>query len=250
MVSVNVHDEQWLAGLSRAQRGTGFASVVAVRRTGRYVVEQYKIKARQIFDRPRPYTVNAFYASSRGLPGRLAVTTVGIKDRASGGGTPASRYLQAQVTGGPRRQKRSERALSGRLHGSAGFWVPGPGAKLDAYGNVPRAMIRKIIAAVQSSIDAAPTAAAARGRTSRGRGRRADRYFIPPPGSRLHPGVWKESGARRLLTPVLFFVKSVGYAKRFDFFGIGRRLVLERFPAELRLALAQGFNQPRLAGAF
>ena len=243
-LAINVNDEQWLAGLTDAQRGRGFASVVAVRRTGQAVAKAMKKEVVVAFDRPTPATKNAFYSSARGLPRRQASTWVGVKDFFPKG-TPASQYLRPQVFGGPREQKRSERALAAAgLMGNRGFWVPGPGVRLNVFGNVTGPTMTRILSAVRASRDATQNITG----LSRNRNvsaRRGERFFVPRIGSRLPPGVWKVSGKRRKLTPVLFFVASVGYRKRFDFFGIGRRLTLRRFPVELRAAIEEEFNLPR-----
>lgn len=237
MITVSANAEQWLAGLTAAQRGTGFASTVAVRRTGRGVAEDLGEATKRIFDRPTRWTQRAFYSSAREftqsrLTRRLAITTVGVKDQYPKG-TPASRYLAAQIQGGERQQKRHERAFAAAgLTSGQGFWVPGPGVRLNAYGNVPRATIRRILAALRTPGGSSGTS-------------RPERYFVAPIGGRLHPGIWRESGKRRKLTPMFFLVTTVGYRRRFDFFGLGRQFTLQRFPRELALAMEQGFNLPR-----
>ncbi|MEK9722121.1 MAG: hypothetical protein VW405_01380 [Rhodospirillaceae bacterium] len=245
MIRVNVDADRFLAGLTAAQRGTGFATTVAMTRTGKAVAAALGRETRTAFDRPTRTTINAFY--SQPATKGLAAATVGVKDFLPKG-TPASKYLQAQVFGGVRAQKRSERSLSrAGLMGNRGFWVPGPGVRLNAYGNVPGSVVTRILSGVKASSDATQNITASSRRTNLS-ARRAERFFVPRPGSGLAPGVWMERGVGRRLVPALLFVPSVSYSKRFDFFELGRRFTLAQFPLELSRAIGEGFNQPRQAG--
>jgi hypothetical protein len=67
-------------------------------------------------------------------------------------GTPASKFLAPEIYGGQRGQKRSERALTRyappdvkRAMGNRGYWVPGPGLTLNAYGNVSGSTMVQIL---------------------------------------------------------------------------------------------------------
>ena len=242
MLTVNVNADRLIASLGEAQRAHGFAAVVAMTRTGQRVVKGLSEHVSRIFDRPTPTTVNAFF--SQPATKSLAAVTVGIKDFLPKG-TPAAKYLQAQIFGGVRAQKRSERALMrAGVMGNRGFWVPGPGVKLNAYGNVAGATITRILSALRASPDPTQnvTASSARKNLS---ARQGVRFFLAGPGSRLAPGVWQAAARGRRLVPVLLFVTSAGYRPRFRFFEVGPQLAQSIFPEELAIAIGQGFNRPR-----
>lgn len=241
MITVSVDDDRFLAGLTAAQRGTGFASIVALTRTAKIVTAALNKSTQGAFDRPVPMTQRAvdWEPATRGLP----VITVFLKDYLPKG-TPPAKYLRAQIEGGTRRQKRSERSLAsaGKM-GNRGFWVPGPGMKLNAYGNVPGPMMTRILSAVKASSD--PTQnITQRSRKTNLSARRGEHYFVPPAGSKLAPGVWRQYASGRLV-PVLFFVPTVTYRKRWDFFGMGARFTRATFPGELGKAIGEGWNRPR-----
>ncbi|WP_395371479.1 hypothetical protein [Komagataeibacter diospyri] len=59
------------------------------------------------------------------------------------GGTAAYDYLRPEIFGGPRPMKKSEKALRPIVGDQ--YWVPGRGAPLDAYGNIQRGEIVRIL---------------------------------------------------------------------------------------------------------
>ncbi len=240
MLQITDNIPAFLKALAVHENAVGFARTVALTRTARATAGFLGRETQRVFDRPTRWTVNSFWW--RPATADRSVFEVGVKDFA-GKGVPASRYLLAEIMGGTRRKKRSEVAL-GRLSGQRDFWVPGPGIRLDAYGNVPGGTMRRILSDLQVAGDQSRTVASRR-RNAR---HKAERYFVPPPGSRLAPGVWVErpAGSRRIM-PALLFVSSTRYRKRFDFFGRGMGFAAERFPIELAEALRQGWHLPRSA---
>lgn len=232
----------FLKALTEAERGVGFAKVVALTRTARATAAFLGEETGRVFDRPTPFTRNAFWWRPA-TPDRSAFD-VGVKDFA-GKGVAAAKYLRAEIFGGARRMKRSEIAL-GRLGRGQGFWVPGPGIKLDAYGNVPGALLRRIISDVKADSEVGYLANRTGRSRARNRNYRAERYFVPSPSSPLHPGVWVERprGSRKIM-PALLFVGAPHYRKRFDFFGRGMKFATERFPVELAEAIREGWHLPK-----
>lgn len=116
------------------------------------------------FDKPTPYTLNsALYDKANYRKGKL-FAEVFIRDDTAGGrggesfaakgeittGTPPAKYLQWQEYGGARRQKAFEKKLR-RFPGAAQYYVAGAGAKLDAFGNVSRGTIQKVLSQLQLS---------------------------------------------------------------------------------------------------
>ena len=78
------------------------------------------------------------------------------------------------------------------------FAVPAQGVQLDAFGNVRRSLIVRIVQQM--------------GRVRRG----GYRYFVPAPGSRLPRGVWEQQGKR--VRPLMLFVTDrPDYRRRYPF---------------------------------
>src|SRR3546814_18055819 len=64
----------------------------------------------------------------------------------AGKGTAPEKYLAAEIYGGTRGAKRSERALQMTGAMAAGLYaVPGSGAQRDAYGNMPDSEVRQVL---------------------------------------------------------------------------------------------------------
>lgn len=244
--------DQFLKAFGEAEKAANFARVVALTRTARATAGSatsggsvnrgfLSEEASRVFDRPTPRTLGGFYFRPA-TPDKSAFL-VGVKDMGVGSNIPAAKFLAAQILGGARRKKRSEVALTS-LMGNRGYWVPGPGLTLDAYGNVPGGTIRRILSDLKVAETTSGFAANRTARsTKRNRNYRKERYFVPKPGSKLAPGVWVRRG--RDIAPALFFITEAHYDRRFDFFGRGMAFATARFPIELAQALREGWNLPR-----
>ena len=177
---------------------------------------------KEVFDRPTPYTLNSLQirTSKSELTGE-----VGFKDFA-GKGTPAGKYLQPEVFGGGRGLKRSEKILGS-------YWVPGPGLKLDRYGNVSGGTITRILSQLRLFSEVGYTM----NRRGSGRGRNPSRIFLIRKGSssHLHPGVWEAKG--RSIKPLLLFVDSPQYSARLKFADIGKKVIKERMQTRFSEAI-------------
>lgn len=220
----------------------GFAATVALTRTARDTAQVFMPQyAAKVFDRPTPYTLNAFYYQ----PATLDKTAfeIGIKNF-GGKGTPASAYLMAEIVGGQRAMKRSERLLS-TLIGTDGYWVPGPGLKLDAYGNVSGPLITAMLSDLQAQYDVWQN------RTSNSVKRNKQyanrRFFLVDANSSpigrdgsLRTAIYMRQGNK--VIPMLIFIKSPSYKPIFDFFNQGIAYAEKIFPDQLALALKQGYG--------
>lgn len=196
-----------------------------------------------IFDRPTPYTLNSTYVA--GATRYSPSAAVGFRDFYNWG-TPAARYLRPNVEGGGRRMKRAEVQLrNANLLPPGHFAVPGEEAEVDAYGNMRRAQIVKILSAVRAFSEQGYNAN--RSRTARSRGkRRNETYFVAAPDNRgnLPPGIYRRDNADA--RPVIIFVKAPRYRARFPFYGIIEHTVRIRFP--IRFAEALGQIERRFSG--
>lgn len=187
---------------------------------------------RRVFDRPTPFTLNSLRvqpATKRNLQADIHFRDFAAK------GTPAGIYLKPQIEGGGRRYKRSERRLVEAGVMAAGrYLLPRSGAQLDAFGNLNRGQLVKILSVVQ---------ALGGGANQNGPGRRkrkAERYFATgTPGGRpsnLAPGIYQRVGARGI-KPVYGFGRAPQYSQRLDFFGFAEAAYAKAFPALIREAL-------------
>lgn len=178
-------------------------------------------RIRGVFDRPTPYVQRSplFAEATK----ENLVAEVFIRHDSSRGGTPPAKILAAEVMGGARRAKAFELLLrrAGIMAGNE-FAVPGRDTPADVHGNVPRSLITRIIAGV------------GRGAVQRATGRRrrrASRFFVPAPGSRLRRGVWEQIGPRQVRPALLFVTDVPDYQKRYDFGRATITLAERVFPA-------------------
>jgi hypothetical protein len=256
-----------------SERRLNAAVATALTRTAVHVRDKAKQAMASSLDRPTPYTVRQlkYVAATAQRPvAAVGFGVVGIEDARGNviryqdlgaAETPAGKYLAAQIEGGPRRNKRFEKAL--RIVGvlpNGWFAVPGARAKVDSYGNQSIGEIRQIL----SWFDAAELVAGSRqnmraaGREKRVKGTRKTagfEYFMVRPGDnrsfvrsngktgthKMQPGIYRRTllslGSR--IEPVVIFVSSVQYRKRFDFYGFAQREAYKVGLAELSRAVRE-----------
>ena len=247
-------------------RQVQFAQVVALTRTAQDVRAAEQREVDDSFDRPTPFTRNAFYVkpATRQLP----EAAVGIKDDSTSGRGPR-RWLEAGIEGGNRQLKGLEKAIRslGVMDGSQ-YIVPGRYARLDAYGNVSRGQIVQILSQLRAFTGAESVsrnlvrrdgfnenddrrltrAEAARKRAAAFR-RAGGQYFAvgPAPRGGLRPGIYQRQVASRRLTgapsprprAVFIFVDRVSYEARFAFWDAAAYEAERSFPRRFDEALAQ-----------
>jgi hypothetical protein len=206
--------EDCMAAIDRfSERRIRAALATALTRTTLGGRDDLRAEARAVFDAPKPYTINAIsakFATAQNLTAQMLVRDDG----------PVAKYLMPQVTGGRRPAKQFE--LLATTFGLPPGWVtsPGPGAKLDQFGNMRRAQLRDILSQIQ--------------RTHAPRGSRALRYFVMPEGRAATPGVYARRPGLRDIELVLSFVSSANYRVRFRFHEVARRSAEHRWPIEVR----------------
>lgn len=206
-----------------------YAAATALTRTAKRAQQAIIAQMPQVFDRPTPYTLNSTFvqpASVKSMTARVAV-----KDWASNNGTLPEDYLLPAVLGGGRKEKRFERNMRyAGLLARGERAVLGQEAPLDAFGNLRRGEMQRILTATRSSFD--PAQNRSNSRRSRKNAKNAP-YFA----GRVKRtwGVWRREGRR--LRPVLVFVRRTPqYRARLDFDGIAERTTREFFEAEFRAA--------------
>lgn len=206
-----------------------YAAATALTRTAKRAQQAIIAEMPQVFDRPTPYTLNSTFVHPASV--KTMTARVAVKDWASNNGTLPEDYLLPAVLGGGRKEKRFERNMRyAGLLARGERAVLGQEAPLDAFGNLRRGEMQRILTATRSSFD--PYQNRSNSRRSRKNAKNAP-YFA----GRVKRtwGVWRREGRR--LRPVLVFVRRAPqYRARLDFDGIAERTTLEFFEAEFRAA--------------
>ena len=216
MLNLRVDDRELKRAFRQLQdRQIPYAIAGALNAVAEGAKADLRAEMTKVFDRPTPYTLNAFYVSKAG-PRRLEAS---IQTR-SFNGTPYEYYIGPQVQGGPRRMKRLELRLSALSGGQ--YIVPGRGARLDQYGNISRGQIGQIISRLgaagdpyQNMTDKTTRRLAKKGLIAKGA---KSEYFIVRSkiGNKRPLGVWQLTGKGKVAPVLIFTPKVPTYKKRFD----------------------------------
>ncbi|MGS1109127.1 hypothetical protein ACVCNH_22925 [Achromobacter anxifer] len=237
----------------QVQRQLPYATALALNRVGQHVLDALAQVTAEVFDRPTPYTMRALRLV-RATKDNL-VATVDYRD-AAGKGISADKYLPPQVLGGGRRLKRSERALARVGLPTGAFTVPAAAAEMDAYGNMSRGQVVRLLSYLQAFGEQgyrANSTPRSRARTAKvGRSPEGYRringvqYFVSRgkgsmSGNReqhLPAGVWRKTGTHGAdVKPVLLAVAQPTYTQRFPFYETAEAVYGERYDAEFSTAL-------------
>lgn len=239
----------------------------AMTRTASHLREVERSEMVRTLDRPTGYTLRGVQMiGADGKPGGASADSLGVDVRISDGesnttaGRPSVNWLWWQVNGGANRQlKGFEKALQARGLMPRGWYaVPGAAARMDAHGNISPGQIVQILSQLRTGTERGSLRHMARGddrkaKSSRRRAKgRAGGEFVAIPEKTKglkHPGVYllrgRDFGARlgygrsRELVPVLVYVRSVAYARRYDFIGVGRSVVSSMLPDQIDRAIQE-----------
>lgn len=212
-----------------------YAVSTALTRTAKFAASTaLPAEMKKVFASPTAYTLNALRiepATKDKLSARVMV-----KNQASG--IAPENFLQPEVEGGARKQKRVESALryAGVLRAGQ-FAMPGAGLDLDANGNVKGAEVRTILAALKNirAVSSARDRKTGKG-LRKGRKLANDLFVGKPNGGNRPEGIWRREG-KRLRSLFIFTNKAPAYAKRLDFSGVVQQVALDRFRPEFEKAL-------------
>ena len=188
------------------------------------MVVSQRVEMRKVFDNPRPYTLNALYpryAGRRGniLQAGIAFREFGVK------GTPAYKYLMPHIKGGPRRLKRSEKALQSLgVLGSGSWTTQGRNYEKDQYGDIPGGQYTRMLA--ELGVQGIGLGGPKSQRKARTKG---DRQFIPlkRKDGRVF-AIAEKRGDQAVI--MLVFTGMPNYKPRYDFYGLARRQVHASLP--------------------
>jgi hypothetical protein len=198
------------------QEQVNFGIAVGLSRTATAVKAALREEMQKVFDRPTPYTLNSLMVTPATKESLQA--EVGFKMFA-GKGTPAEKYLSPQIRGGARLLKRFEHSLSHAGLLPSGMAVaPASGVDLDAYGNVNRGTIVRILSQLKASSDPLQNQTARSKR--RWKGKRTEYFLLTKAHGKLKPGIYARAGAGRV-RPIFNFVRVPSYRERFHFYRVG-----------------------------
>ena len=228
------------------------AARVALTRTVTAARRDVMVEIRKVFDEPTPFTVNSirYQMASRDQP----EAKVFVSDDAAKGISPR-KYLLAEIEGGPRGVKRSERALiNAGLMGAAQRMMPG-GIELNQYGNIPGPAMVQILSKLSAFGQMgyrANISDKAKKRLERAK-RATKRLANTPAGGRVYTGTdvfvahaklgGEALGVYQLVSPghvkrILAFVdRQPTYRSRFDFHGIVAKSAAGHWPGEMMKAM-------------
>ncbi len=251
-ISVQSNIDQVVRNLGATIKAqVSYASRKAVTKTAEDVRQAQIHEMRDVFDRPTPYTLTA--VENRLIKSDPPTARVWLKDFA-GKGTPASKYLLAQIKGGARPIKRFESALiAARVMPAGMMAIPASGAKFDAYGNMDRGQIVQILAYFRAFPEMgykANMTDKSRERLARGTKKRLGfSYFVGAPADgKLPLGVWQKTtfALGSAIKPVLLFADAAYYRPIFNFEYVSRitidRVFDNHFKAALIEAKARGIR--------
>lgn len=209
-----------------------YAVTRAINTTAVQVKEAETATIKSVFDRPTKWTVNSVYwkaANKRTMEAR-----VWLKDEAPKG-TPAEKYLRAEIWGGQREQKRVEALLQRRnILPNGMFTVPGNDVPLDAFGNLPKTHYNKLLSQLKAQLDIHQNESLA-SKKRRKRRKGSTGYFVGRLGPNPEPGaIYMAQGGQ--VKPVLIFTDSASYPARFKFFDVAQTVIAKNLIKNLEFA--------------
>lgn len=231
-----------------------YAAATAMTRVAKSLASrELPAEMQRVFSGPTRYTLN----SLRIQPATKDTLTasVWVKTDATNNGTRPEDYLLPSVIGGPRKEKRFERAMRyAGLLPSGWRAVPGQGATLDENGNMRRGEMQRILTATRTAFD--PYQRKTGSARSKRNAKKAPFFAVAPMTGRIEGGEWKQTASRitpgvyrregKSIKPVLIFTKTQPqYRQRLNFVGVSQRYTEANFMAEFDRAAQAILSRPR-----
>ena len=193
-----------------------YAVSAALNDTAFDVRVRWREQMKRVFNSPRPYTFNSGRVMRKATKENLSVL-IGLEDTA-GKGTAPDKYLAPQVYGGPRPQKRFEKAILRKFprFGSNVFFVPARNnaAILDKNGDLRGGFVTQMLSHLQAFGE--------QGYKANIKNPKRALYFpIYRKGDfgTLPPGIYKRDAiGSKTFEAVLIAVSQPQYQKRFRYF--------------------------------
>lgn len=236
-INSNVYDVSEFMKVSAKQANFALSKTI---NDSLYSIKDDYIKSfSTIFDKPNmKYLKTAFTvkkSTKTSLAGMIEVSPWDM-----GKGQTPEAVLLHHVAGGDRPLKRFEKAMIGSgFMGSNMIAVPGAGAKLDQYGNIRGSFSAMLIsyfggyrkAGFDGNMKQATRDKMARMGKSKKQAKKINGvvYFMSK-GGKFARGIWSKTGTHgSRVMPVVLFVRTPNYKKRFDFYGIADRNIQANF---------------------
>jgi hypothetical protein len=215
MISVKSNISEVLGFTARLNRQYEFAVASALTAVVKDVQAAMPAALEADLDKPTRFTKSGFGIA----PARKDRLTAAVFAK-----TAQAQYLRYQIEGGQRQPKRKALRLPGNV-------------QLDAFGNMPPALVRQLIARAKAN----KRVTKAQGKRF-GLSRGLDLFYGDPQDDRP-PGIYQRvktsETESRLIPVVLFPAQPATYRKRFDFKGRARKIVLASLEPRLRAAWAR-----------
>ena len=214
-----------------------FATRLALNETAKEVVEDFRSEMVRAFDRPTPWTLNAFHVKWATKTNQVA--TVQRKTPQRG-----RHYLEVQSAGGVRPQTALEKLVASRLKygGIVRTIAPAGGARLNTYGNWSPAQRNQVLSAIKAQRDARSNTT----KRSQKRAKSRSQFFVPKPGSKLSSGVFERRGKRGKLKKIVHISgSSSSYRQRVQFEKVAVRRVSMSFEKNFATAFARAMATAR-----
>lgn len=213
------------------------ATVWALNDTAKDVLKHMQGRMEVVFDRPTRFTKNAFQV---GPWAKKSSPVVEVKERPS---VEPRHFLKVQESGGARPKTGLERLMTSRLayEGDIQAVVPASGARLNSFGNWSPGERNQVLSAVQAQGDARTNTSDA----SKARNKTRAGYFVPRPGSKLSPGVWRRKGKKSLKKVLHFTTAMPAYQKRLGFYDGVAEVFDDRFRHHFERSLERAMETAR-----
>jgi hypothetical protein len=188
-----------LRQLDNVAKQAEYAMAVALTKTAQAAKDEMPRQLERDIDRPTPFTKGSFYIRPA-RKGQLEAI-IGIRPK-------AAEYLRDNIFGGERDVKKLPRQIA-----------------LNAYGNIPKGVIRQLVARAQAGKRLTKRQVERSGLSA------DDGLFYGAPRGGGPVGLWKRDGNR--IVPVVIFPEVQGrYRPRFKFLETAQRVHRERFAKE------------------
>jgi hypothetical protein len=183
-----------------------------------------------IFHKPVPFTTNSLLVTK--TTKQNFEGGIGYKEWASKG-TPAFKYLQAQVYGGDRRPKKHEVALRRKgIIGAGKFTVPSKHFT-DSHGNMPGPLVVKMLSGLSAFGEQGYRA------NIRLKKNQVSPFFVGGKNADDRSVIWYAPDGWASAKPFMFIIDSPKYTARFHFEKLVHDTFGKAFPKRFEEAMAQ-----------
>jgi hypothetical protein len=253
---------QFKRQIARFESQLRFVSAKSLTQVAEMTRKTMQMEMAARFDRPTPYTLNSGFI--RPATKVDLVARYGIKDQVpSKAAKSPAELLEHQFTGGSRAFKRAEGAFRRiGLMSTGEVIVPGKGAQLDRFGNLPRGFLVTLLSYFSAfgeqgyranATEASKRRRAKVGTTARGfKEVRGVRYFyasgIAGKGRAGHlaKGIYAARGIQSVdIVPVMLFVKVGVYRRRFSIPSTAQVVFASQFDKIFRRNMEQALSTAR-----